>query len=154
LHLICIRLFQIALSGQLFYHPSQIGQSRRPHLTGFCIDERTFLPFRRENPSPCLSQGGEQTLRVCIRKAFSTGGLNPSPKLGAYTPRLSNGSSTRGLSHLFLRAASGLDAFSLYPRRRGFPAARITTGTPEAAQARSFRTSACFLSDGKHPQQI
>ena len=60
-----------------------------------------------------------------------------------------------GNGRLFSGAASGLDAFSPYPLRRGCPAVpRRTTGRLEAAASRSSRTGDPFPSGGQHPQQI
>ena len=89
--------------------------------------------------------------------------------LGAYTPTPSTGSSTPALVHdrgpspgplsrsgrLVSGGASGLDAFSPYPRRRGCPAMPCrTTGRLEAAPPRSSRTKGSFPSGGQRPQQI
>lgn len=51
--------------------------------------------------------------------------LNTSPKLGTYTPVLSNPSSVGVLRCLFLRQASRLDAFSTYPSVRSSPACLV-----------------------------
>ena len=83
--------------------------------------------------------------------------------LGAYTPTPSTPCSMAALvsppakasrenGRLFFRGVSRLDAFSGYPLRRSCPACLSTTGAPEAAEARSFRTCASFRSDGQHPQ--
>jgi hypothetical protein len=87
--------------------------------------------------------------------------------LDAYTPAPSNPSSTGALDpppgtcpgqrdgRLFSGAASGLDAFSPYPARRGGPAVPCrTAGRPEASASRSSRTKDPLPSDGQHPQQI
>ena len=56
---------------------------------------------------------------------------------------------------LFSGGASGLDAFSPYPQRRGCPAVPCrTTGRLLAAASRSSRTRDPFPSGGQHPQQI
>jgi len=61
--------------------------------------------------------------------------------LSAYIPILSTSSFTSVWYNLFLKCASGLDAFSPYRDERSCPALpyRIT-GTPEARTLRSFRT--------------
>ena len=46
--------------------------------------------------------------------AISIGGLNTSPKLGAYIPHLSNHSCSGAYDYLFSGVVSGLDAFSPY----------------------------------------
>jgi hypothetical protein len=83
--------------------------------------------------------------------------------LGAYTPAPSTLSSIRALvqpaepvtgfsnvgriGRLFLGEASGLDAFSPYPKQRGCPAMPCqTTGRLEAAMPRSSRTGGTFPS--------
>ncbi len=76
--------------------------------------------------------------------------LNMSPKLHAYTPIPSNGSSIRVLRCLFSRRVSCLDAFSTYPLTRSCPALPCrTTGRPVASVPRSSRTRRSFHSDTK-----
>jgi len=59
------------------------------------------------------------------------------------------------IGRLFSGGASGLDAFSPYPRRRGCPAVPCrTTGRLEAAMPRSSRTGGTFPSGGQHSQQV
>jgi hypothetical protein len=56
---------------------------------------------------------------------------------------------------LFSGMASGLDAFSPYPRQRGCPAMPCrTTGKLEATTSRSSRTGDPFPSGDQHSQQI
>jgi hypothetical protein len=56
---------------------------------------------------------------------------------------------------LFSGRASGLDAFSPYPKQRGCPAVPYrTTGKLEATAPRSSRTKDTFPSGDLHPQQV
>jgi hypothetical protein len=65
--------------------------------------------------------------------------------LRTYTPVLSTSSSMRVIRCLVLGVASGLDAFSPYPLRRGCPAMPCrTTGKLEATKPRSSRTKGSF----------
>jgi len=79
-----------------------------------------------------------------------------SPKLHAYTPALSNGSSIRAFKRRLVSGwASCLDAFSIYPLQRGYPALPYrTTGTLEAADPCSSRTKGSFPSGIKRVQKI
>ena len=82
-----------------------------------------------------------------IVQTFSNRGLNTSPKLRTYTPVLSSPSSTGVFRYLFSGRASGLDAFSLYPLQRGYPAVPFrTTGKLVAAKPCSSRTGGSFPS--------
>ena len=89
--------------------------------------------------------------------------------LDAYTPAPSTSSSMRALvrswgslpspleriGRLFSGEASGLDAFSPYPRQRGCPALPCrTTGKLEVTIPRSSRTRGAFPSGDQHFQQV
>ena len=80
-------------------------------------------------------------------------GVLPQPSHHGYLPPKREG--LRGDGRLFLRRASGLDAFSPYPEGRSFGALPYRTApSPEAPPPRSSRTEGGFLSDGPHPRYI
>ncbi len=126
--------------------------------SGSRVPPLTCKIILKKNLKKKLSAGSRSGLAV------GDSGLNCSPKLAAYIPVPSRGSSIP-CAYLFFPAASGLDAFSPYPLRRGCPAMPLrTTGRPEAADGCSFRTYPSFGSGRvsaaeatgsvPHPQKI
>ena len=93
--------------------------------------------------------------------AYAPWGLHPRPINPVFygSPRPATGtvahSGSGGNGRLVSGRASGLDAFSPYPLRRGCPALPCrTTGRLEAAAPRSSRTRGTFPSGGRRPRQV
>src|SRR3990172_2986402 len=91
--------------------------------------------------------------RIAKAPCVSGRGLNTSPEGFVLTPRLYQTRHLRmQLRRLFSRAASGLDAFSLYPRTRSCTALPCrTTVKLAASDPRSSRTKGSFPSGVKTP---
>ncbi len=145
--------------------------ARRPHAPlGLAMDKLVAAIIAAHTPSLRISLERGLLFRPSTSGDWGQRAERLGRSLGAYTPAPSTpsslgalvqpggpvaGSAMGWIGRLFSGGASGLDAFSPYPRRRGCPALPCrTTGRPEAAIPRSSRTRGTLPSGDQHPQQV
>ena len=122
---------------------------------GISLLGTAFISSRAEQSIRWLKRWSSTSNWTSIR-AISSRELSMSPKLHAYTPALSTGSSIRALKRRLVSGwVSCLDAFSIYPLQRGCPALPCrTTGKLVAADPCSSRTKGSFPSGVARLQKI